>query len=94
MRYDEHSERVRSAIIDRDVDYIYQALIDDEYFTENELDLLTGVNGYSYETLNDACEYRFSEDIEQLYDIDFDDEEDEEDEDEVDEEDEEEEEDE
>ena len=63
---------IQNAILDRNIDYIYAKLIDDEYFTEEELNLLTGINGYSYQTLNDACKYRFSESIEQLYDVDVD----------------------
>ena len=59
-----------------DVDVIYNRLIDEDYFTEDELNLLTGINGYSLETLNDACRYRYAGDIEDVLEIADDDEED------------------
>jgi hypothetical protein len=37
-----------------DVDTLYEELLDRELFTEGELQLLTNINGYSVNTLNDA----------------------------------------
>ena len=49
------------------IDDIYNALIDGSYFTESELDLLTCINGYNIETLNDAIYARYGyRDYEQL----------------------------
>lgn len=46
---------------------IYNALIDGEFFTESELQLLTDINGYSIETINDAIYARYGlRDFEQL----------------------------
>ena len=68
----DHDERVKAAYLDGDVDYLYQALIDDEYFTEEELQLVTDVAGYSLGTLNDCIYSRYGyQDFEQLYDLDF-----------------------
>ena len=58
-----------------DVDKVYEMLIDGTYFTEDELDLLTGIYGYSLETLNDACRYRFGGDIEDVLELEEDEEE-------------------
>lgn len=43
------------------VDEIYQYLIDSGMFTRGELDLLTYVNGYNIDTLEDAlyCRYGY-----------------------------------
>ena len=77
--HDEHLERIKAAYLDGDVDYLYQALIDDEYFTFDELNLVTDINGYNIKTLNDCIYSRYGyEDFGELYDLDF--EEDEEDE--------------
>lgn len=59
---------------------IYTRLIDEGLFTEEELDLVAGINGFSFETLNDCCRYRYSEDAVDLLKLDEeDDEEDDED---------------
>ena len=47
-------------------DFIYNELIDKGFFTEKELDLVTGINGYNLETLNDCCRYRYAEDYEDI----------------------------
>lgn len=43
------------------VDEIYKLLIDLQYFTRGELDLLTYVNGFNIDTLEDAlyCRYGY-----------------------------------
>jgi transcription initiation factor IIE alpha subunit len=40
---------------------VYEALVDNGYFTEEELSLLTNINGNTLETLEDAiyCRYGF-----------------------------------
>lgn len=38
---------------------IYQLLIEQELFTENELNLVTCINGYNMETLNDCAYARY-----------------------------------
>lgn len=67
---EDQARKLIIAINNQDIDYLYQRLIDDEYFTEDELRLVTDVAGYSLETLNDCiysrCGYR---DFEQLYDL-------------------------
>src|SRR5690554_4507586 len=48
-------------------DLIYCYYIDAELFTEEELQLLTNINGYSVETLNDALFARYGyRDLEQM----------------------------
>lgn len=41
------------------VDELWYVLVDGDYFTEAELELLTDINGYSIETLNDAIHARY-----------------------------------
>lgn len=41
------------------IDEAYQLLIDNNYFTEEELKLVTDINGYSIETLNDCIYSRY-----------------------------------
>ena len=51
------------------LDEIYNNLIDDGFFTEEELELLTNINGYNIDTLNDAIYSRYGyRDYEQLTD--------------------------
>jgi len=38
---------------------LYEALIDEGYFTEEELSLVTCINGYSIESLNDCIHARY-----------------------------------
>lgn len=38
---------------------LYDVLVDEGYFTDEELRLLTCINGYSVETLNDAIYARY-----------------------------------
>jgi hypothetical protein len=40
---------------------LYDKLIDNGYFTSDELDLVTNINGYSIETLSDCiyCRYGY-----------------------------------
>ena len=46
---------------------LFNTLIDEELFTEEELQLLTNINGYSIETLNDAIYARYGyRDYEQM----------------------------
>ena len=42
-----------------DVNVLWDELLDLELFTEEELQLLTNINGYSVETLNDAIFARY-----------------------------------
>jgi len=42
-----------------DVNELYGTLIDEEYFTEAELHLITDINGYNLETLNDCIYARY-----------------------------------
>ena len=42
-----------------EVNEIYCALIDNSYFTEEELRLVTDINGWSIETLNDCIYARY-----------------------------------
>ena len=49
------------------LDEIYNNLIDNDLFTEKELELLTDINGYNIDTLNDAIYARYGyRDYEQL----------------------------
>lgn len=41
------------------IDEMYERLIDNEYFTEDELNLITNINGYSKETLEDCIYARY-----------------------------------
>lgn len=41
------------------VEELWYVLVDGDYFTEAELELLTDINGYSIETLNDAIQARY-----------------------------------
>jgi len=41
------------------VDELWQKLIDEQLFTEDELQLITNINGYSIETLNDCLYARY-----------------------------------
>ena len=43
----------------RKVNELYEKLIDGEYFTSEELDLITSINGYSIDTLNDCIYARY-----------------------------------
>ena len=43
----------------KDVNYLWDALVDGDLFTYEELQLLTNINGYSVETLNDAIFARY-----------------------------------
>jgi hypothetical protein len=38
---------------------IYEILIDNNYFTQEELDLITNINGFNVETLNDCIYARY-----------------------------------
>ena len=42
-----------------ELDKIYNELIEKGYFTEEELNLITNINGYSIETLNDCIYARY-----------------------------------
>jgi hypothetical protein len=42
-----------------EVDYMYDTLIDMGLFTEDELSLVTSINGYSIDTLNDCLYVRY-----------------------------------
>ena len=42
-----------------DVNDLYETLIDEELFTEDELRLITDINGYSIDTLNDCIFARY-----------------------------------
>ena len=43
----------------QDVNELWDELLDQELFTQAELQLLTNINGYSVETLNDAIYARY-----------------------------------
>lgn len=45
---------------------IWEFLLDKELFTEQELQLVTDINGYSYETLDDICFARFGDHLEDI----------------------------
>ena len=50
-----------------DFNIIYQCLIDDGFFTEAELNLITDINGDSIKTLNECIMARYGyQDYEQL----------------------------
>lgn len=50
------------------VNEIWNALVLGEYFTDEELTLLTKINGYSIDTLNDAIYVRYGyRNYQQLY---------------------------
>lgn len=50
-----------------EIEKAWDLLIEGEYFTEDELTLVTRINGYSIETLNDCIFARYgSRSIEQL----------------------------
>jgi hypothetical protein len=50
-----------------EVNKIYTELIERGYFTEEELSLITCINGYSVETLNDCIYARYGyRDLDQL----------------------------
>jgi hypothetical protein len=50
-----------------DVVYVYEYLIDNEYFKQQELDLITNIKGWNIETLNDCIYARYGfHDLEQL----------------------------
>lgn len=42
-----------------DVSELFDELVERELFTEEELKLLTNINGYSFETLNEAIFSRY-----------------------------------
>lgn len=51
----------------KNVNEVYGYLIDYELFTEDELDLITNINGYNVEALNDCLYSRFGyRDLEQM----------------------------
>jgi hypothetical protein len=50
-----------------DVVYVYEYLIDNDYFKQEELDLITNIKGWNIETLNDCIYARYGfHDLEQL----------------------------
>lgn len=52
---------------DLNVNELWNQLLDLELFTEEELRLLTNINGYNIETLNDALYARYGyRDLEQM----------------------------
>ena len=51
----------------KDVNELWDELLECDLFTEEELRLLTNINGYSLETLNDAIFARYGHrDLEQM----------------------------
>jgi hypothetical protein len=42
-----------------ETEYVWDFLIENAYFTEAELSLVTSINGYSIETLNDCIYVRY-----------------------------------
>ena len=54
-------------ILEFDVDELYNFLLDFEMFTENELQLVTSLNGYLFSTLMDCLYIRYGiTDLQQL----------------------------
>jgi hypothetical protein len=50
-----------------EVDDLWSYFVDNEFFTPAELELLTSINGYSIDTLNDALYARYGyRDLDQL----------------------------
>jgi hypothetical protein len=50
-----------------DVVYVYEYLIDNEYFKQEELDLIINIKGWNIETFNDCIYARYGfHDLEQL----------------------------
>ncbi|MBQ0099722.1 MAG: hypothetical protein KBS91_04170 [Firmicutes bacterium] len=43
----------------QEVNELYSRLIDENYFTEEELSLVTCINGYTVDTLNDCIYARY-----------------------------------
>ena len=43
----------------KDVNELYNELIELDYFTSDELDLITSINGWSIDTLNDCIYARY-----------------------------------
>lgn len=53
----------------QDVNVLWDKLLERDLFTKSELQLLTNINGYSVETLNDAIFARYGyRDLEQMMD--------------------------
>lgn len=53
---------------DYELDVIYDKLIAENYFTEDELELVTNINGYNIDTLNNAIYARYGlRDYKQLF---------------------------
>lgn len=42
-----------------EVDDLWSYLVDNEFFTQAELELITSINGYNIDTLNDALYARY-----------------------------------
>lgn len=53
-----------------EVDDAYNFLLENDYFTEQELELVTAGWGYSMNTLDTVCQARYAMDVEQLRDED------------------------
>ena len=54
-------------MINKEIDKIYAKLVENGFFTEQELQLITCINGYSIDTLNDCIYARYGySDYEQL----------------------------
>lgn len=51
-----------------EADFVYDKLIEQGFFTEEELNLVLTINGYSIETLNDCIYARFG--VEEYSDLD------------------------
>lgn len=50
-----------------EVIYLWDTLVDRGYFTDTELDLVTSINGYSVDTLNDCLYARYGyRDLDQM----------------------------
>jgi len=45
---------------------IWDSLLDGQFFTLEELNLVTDINGFSVKTLDDMCEARYGVDHEEL----------------------------
>ena len=49
--------RIKDAFTE--VDDLWSYLVDNEFFTQAELELITSINGYNIDTLNDALYARY-----------------------------------
>lgn len=66
LRIVEKELKEKRGITMKEIIKAWRFLEDNGYFTYGELQLATSLNGYSMETLNDICEVRYAEDLEDM----------------------------